>query len=144
VGLQLGVEEMMREQEPDSVVGAIPADIVLDGRRPVPEMTEALIGACFFAFGFERTREAVAAAFEPLVEAAAMEPVDPKSALQELLARRKTRVSYEMIERAGPSHRPTFKVAAVVDSEQVGEGEGRSKKEAEHAAAAEALKRLGG
>lgn len=144
VGLKLGVEEMLREQEPDSFEGAIPADVILDGRRPVPEMTEALIGACFFAFGFERAKEAVVAAFEPLIEAAAIEPVDPKSALQELLARRRTRVTYEMVERAGPPHRPTFKVAAVVDSERVGEGEGRSKKEAEHAAAAEALERLSG
>ena len=142
VGMRLGVEEMMRAQEPESFEGAIPADVILDRRRPVAEITEALIGACFFSFGFERATEAVVAAFGPLIEVAAEDPVDPKSALQELLARRRTRVSYEMIEQAGPPHRPTFRVAAVVDSEQVGEGEGRSKKEAEHAAATEALERL--
>jgi ribonuclease-3 len=142
VGVELGVEEMLRAQEPEIVTAAIPAEVLLDGRRPVPEIAEALIGACLFAFGFERIREAVVAAFEPLIEAAAEEPVDPKSALQQRLARRRTRVSYEVIERVGPPHKPIFKVAAVVDSVRVGEGEGRSKKEAESAAAAEALERL--
>jgi ribonuclease-3 len=45
---------------------------------------------------------------------------------------------------SGPPHRRTFDVAAVVDSERVGEGAGRSKKAAEQAAAEQALKHLGG
>lgn len=143
VGLLLGVGEMLREQEPEAGEGAaIPVDVLLDGRRPVPEATEALIGACFLAFGFERTSAAVAAAFAEQVEAAAEAPVDSKSALQELLAHRQARVTYEVIDRAGPVHRPKFTVAAIVDSKQVGVGEGRSKKEAELAAAGQALKRL--
>ena len=39
---------------------AIPAEVLLGGERPLPEATEALIGACFLAFGFERTAAAVA------------------------------------------------------------------------------------
>ena len=34
---------------------AIPAEVLLEGGRPLPEATEALIGACYLAFGFERT-----------------------------------------------------------------------------------------
>ena len=117
--------------------------MLLAGERPLPEVTEALIGACFLAFGFERTATAVAAAFEAQIEHAAETPVDFKSALQELLARRRARVSYEVIAESGPPHRRSFEVAAVVDSERVGEGLGRSKKAAEQAAAEEALKRLG-
>jgi ribonuclease III len=144
IGRQLGVPEMLRENEPEEMSGAIPAEILLDGERPLPEATEALIGACYLAFGFERTAAAVAAAFEPRIEHASETRIDFKSALQELLARRGARVSYEVIAATGPPHRRTFEVEAVVDSKPVGEGTGRSKKAAEQVAAEQALKQLGG
>ena len=144
VGLQLGVPEMLRANEPDEFVGAIPAEILLEGGRPLPEATEALIGACYVAFGFERTAAAVGEAFEPRIELASETRMDFKSALQELLARRGARVSYEVVAATGPPHRRTFEVAAIVDFEQVGTGKGRSKKAAEQVAAEEALAHLGG
>jgi len=144
IGLQLGVPEMLRANEPEDFVGAIPAEILLDGGRPLPEATEALIGACYVAFGFEQTAEAVAEAFEPRIELASETRMDFKSALQELLARRGARVTYEVVAATGPPHRRTFEVAAIVDSEQVGAGKGRSKKAAEQVAAEEALAHLGG
>jgi ribonuclease-3 len=144
VGRQLGVPEMLRASEPESMDVGIPAEVLLSGERPLPEATEALIGACFLAFGFERIAEAVAAAFESRIEHVAETTIDFKSALQELLARRRSHVSYEMTAESGPPHRRKFEVAAVVDSERVGEGVGRSKKAAEQVAAERALKRLGG
>src|SRR5262249_21339263 len=135
VGRQLGVPEMLRGNEPDDVTAAIPAEVLLDGARPLPEATEALIGACYLAFGFERTAGAGAAAFEPRIGLAAETRIDFKSALQELLARRGARVSYEVVAATGPPHKRHFEVAAVVDSERVGVGEGRSKKAAEQVAA---------
>jgi ribonuclease-3 len=144
VGRLLGVPEMLRANEPEDVTAAIPAETLLEGERPLPEATEALIGACYLAFGFERTAEAVAAAFAPRIEHAFETRIDFKSALQELLARRGARVSYEVVEATGPPHRRTFAVAAIVGSEVVGEGAGRSKKAAEQAAAERALERLGG
>lgn len=143
VGRELGVPEMLRDNEPEDMPVGIPAEVLLSGERPLPEATEALIGACFLAFGFDRVAAAVARAFEPRVEHAAETRIDFKSALQELLARRHSVVSYEVIAESGPPHRRKFEVAAIVDSEQVGEGEGRSKKAAEQAAAEQALKRLG-
>jgi ribonuclease-3 len=144
VGAELGVPEMLLGNEPEGVTGAIPATVLLDGERPLPEATEALIGACYLAFGFERTAVAVVEAFEPRIELASETRIDFKSALQELLARRGARVSYEVIAATGPPHRRKFEVAAIVDSEQVGSGEGRSKKAAEQVAAEEALAQLGG
>jgi ribonuclease-3 len=143
VGRRLGVPEMLEAAEPAGVDNAIPAATLLAGARPLPEATEALIGACFAAFGFERTAAAVAAAFEARIEHAAEARIDFKSALQELLARRRARVTYEVVAESGPAHRRTFEIAAIVDSERVGEGVGRSKKAAEQAAAEQALKRLG-
>ncbi|HYH53989.1 MAG TPA: putative dsRNA-binding protein [Solirubrobacterales bacterium] len=144
VGAQLGVPAMLRENEPEGVVAAIPAAVLLDGGRPLPEATEALIGACYVAFGFERTAAAVAEAFDPRIELASETRIDFKSALQELLAQRGARVTYEVVAATGPPHRRTFEVAAIVDEEKVGAGKGRSKKAAEQIAAEEALAHLGG
>lgn len=144
VGRELGVPEMLRANEPEEMQLGIPAEVLLSGERPLPEATEALIGACFLAFGFEPTAEAVVAAFEPRIEHAAETRIDFKSALQELLARRHARVSYDVIAESGPPHRRKFEVAAVIDGERAGEGQGRSKKAAEQDAAEKALKRLGG
>ena len=144
VGLQMGVPEMLRANEPEDLATAIPAEVLLEGGRPLPEATEALIGACYVAFGFERTAAAVAAAFEPRIELASETRIDFKSALQELLAQRGARVIYEVVAATGPPHRRTFEVAAIVDSERVGRGKGRSKKAAEQIAAEEALAHLGG
>jgi ribonuclease-3 len=143
VGRELGVPEMLIEAEPEDGE-AIPADVLLAGARPLPEATEALIGACHLAFGFERTAAAVADAFAARIEHATETRTDFKSALQELLARRGERVTYEVVSETGPAHRRSFEVEALVGSERVGRGEGRSKKAAEQAAAEQALERLGG
>jgi ribonuclease III len=141
VGRELGVPAMLEAAEPEAEE-AIPAKVLLAGSRPLPEVTEALIGACFFAFGFDRVAVAVSAAFATRIEYAVEAPVDAKSALQELLARRRARVTYAVIGEAGPAHRRTFEVEATVDGSRVGTGSGRSKKAAEQVAAGEALKRL--
>jgi ribonuclease III len=141
VGRELGVPAMLAEAEPDDGE-AIPARVLLAGSRPLPEVTEALIGACFVAFGFDRVAPAVADAFETQIEYAFEAPVDAKSALQELLARRRARVTYLVSGESGPAHRRTFEVEATVDGETVGTGAGRSKKAAEQMAAEEALKHL--
>jgi ribonuclease-3 len=138
VGSELGVPEMLRDAEPDSDL-AIPVETLLSGARPLPEVTEALIGACFLAFGYERASAAVVETFEGVIEDAVDSPADSKSALQELLARRGSRVTYEVIAESGPAHERVFEVAAVVGSERVGSGRGRSKKVAEQGAAEEAL-----
>jgi ribonuclease III len=143
VGRELGVPAMLEAAEPEAEE-AIPAEVLLGGSRPLPEVTEALIGACFVAFGFERVAAAVVEAFAAQVEYATEAPVDAKSSLQELLARRRARVSYAVIAESGPAHRRTFEVEATVSGERVGTGAGRSKKAAEQMAAEEALKHLEG
>jgi ribonuclease III len=143
VGRELGVAEMIEAAQPE-IDDAIPADILLSGSRPLPEVTEALIGACFIAFGFDRVAAAVREAFAPRVDHALETRVDFKSALQELLAQRREEVTYEVTGESGPAHARTFEVAAVVGSERVGSGSGRSKKAAEQVAAEQALEKLGG
>ena len=78
-------------------------------------MIEAVIGACYLAYGFEPTAEAVREAFAPEIEQALERPADFKSALQERLARRGELVLYEVTAETGPPHERTFEVAAMVD-----------------------------
>ena len=104
---------------------------------------EAVIGACYLAFGYEPTAEAVVDAFAPEIDDALENPVDYKSALQERLARRGALVTYEVVEEQGPPHDRVFAVSATVDGVAVSRGSGRSKKDAEQEAAQAALENLG-
>ncbi len=104
VGLELGVPAMLEAAQPE-VELAIPAEVLLGGARALPEVTEALIGACFLAFGYERAAAAVVAAFDGQIEAATDSPADSKSALQELLAQRHAAVSLRGDRGIGPGPR---------------------------------------
>ena len=68
---------------------------------------------------------------------------DYKTALQELVQRKPNQlISYEMLAQSGPDHDKTFVFRVLVNGVPVGEGSGRSKKEAEQMAAREALEHL--
>ena len=74
------------------------------------------------------------------------EPVcftDFKTALQELVQRRSGQtLSYELIGEQGPDHAKLFTVQVLLNGSPVGQGDGRTKKEAEQAAAHNALEAL--
>ena len=52
-------------------------------------------------------------------------------------------VRYDVVAEDGPPHDRIFEVAASVEGEEVARGSGRSKKDAEQAAAMAALESLG-
>jgi ribonuclease III len=107
--------------------------------RVLASVCEAVIGACYLHHGYAATAAAVVETFAPEIERALSEPEDFKSALQERLARRGATVSYEVRGESGPPHERTFEVAAVVEGDELARGSGRSKKDAEQAAAESAL-----
>jgi ribonuclease III len=116
----------------------------LQTERVLASVMEAVIGACYLQVGYERTAEAVVEAFGPEIEQALENPVDFKSSLQELLARRGAEVCYAVVEEGGPPHERTYRVEAQVDGRQLGSGSGRSKKRAEQQAARKAVEALQG
>jgi ribonuclease III len=124
------------------VVAAHLTTALVETERVLASVIEAVIGACYLQAGYERTAAAVVEAFGPEIEQALEHPLDFKSALQELLARRGTKVSYEITGEQGPPHDRTFEVAAKVDGRALGKGKGRSKKHAEREAAREAIDSL--
>ena len=142
VARELGLPAMLREVAPDSPEGGIDAESLLASERAMASVCEAVIGACYLHHGFTPTEDATVAAFADQIELALETMLDFKSALQEQLAREGSRVTYEVTREAGPPHDRRFEVAARLDSDVIGRGEGRSKKAAEQAAAAEALERL--
>jgi ribonuclease-3 len=138
----LGLPERLRAAAPSDLEGGIDAEALLASERALASICEAMIGACYLHHGFAATAEATVGAFEEQIGIASETLLDFKSALQELLARGGARVTYDVTHEAGPPHDRRFEVAARVDAEVIGRGEGRSKKAAEQAAAAEALERL--
>ena len=112
-------------------------------RNVLAALLEAALAALFLEHGFERIEPAVVAAFSEQIEYAATQYVDYKTELQEALARQKRQVAYSVLEVEGPAHDRRFTCAALIDGVQMGEGEGRTKKDAEQEAAREALAALG-
>jgi ribonuclease-3 len=143
VGRELGIPEMLIAADPGGPEGTqTPARLLLEGERPLPEITEAMIGACFIEFGFERTAAAVVEAFSSRIETVQSTRTDFKSALQENVARSGGVVEYEVVDARGPAHQRTYEVAVTLQGREIGRGEGRSKKAAGQAAAERALETL--
>jgi ribonuclease-3 len=111
-------------------------------RNVLAALLEAALGALFLEHGFAAIEDAVVNAFAGRIEYALTTHVDHKTELQEALARSGRQVSYIVLSAEGPPHERHFTCAAVVDGEQFGVGDGRSKKVAEQEAARQALERL--
>ena len=142
VAEELGVVELLLAAAPPEAAPAAAA--VVETERVLASVIEAVIGACYLQFGYERTAAAVVEAFAAQIDEALEHPLDFKSTLQERLARHGEVVQYEVIEQRGPPHDRMFIVEArSSDGEALGRGAGRSKKHAEQGAARLALEASG-
>ena len=119
------------------------------GRRRdsiLADAMEAVIGAIFLDSGMAACQSCITTWLES--ELASVNPnqvdKDPKTALQEWLQREKKELPvYRVLEVLGPAHQQTFRVQVQVDSlDQYTVGTGASRREAEQAAAADALSQL--
>jgi ribonuclease III len=114
------------------------------GHRPVllASTFEALAGAILLDLGWAAVRDWLVELAEPELDAATP-PGDlksPKSRLQEFAQQHLgTRPEYRIIEAAGPDHEKVFRVEVEVARETLGMGVGSSRRQAETAAAAEAI-----
>ncbi len=106
----------------------------------VADIFEALTGAIYLDLGYATARRVLLSILVPYIE----NPevcffLDYKSALQEAVQTKSKSLKYEVVKEEGPSHDKTFTVTVSVDGIVYGEGAGSSKKEAEQAAAKDAL-----
>ena len=103
---------------------------------------EALIGAIYLDSDLETARKFILEQARADLERIAIEPVDinPKGHLQELLQSISTRSPvYELVSQTGPEHEKTFVSRVIWEGIILGQGSGHSKKQAETAAAIEAM-----
>jgi ribonuclease III len=141
VARQLALGERLSERGAD-----IPDDELhrlAHNRNVLAALLEAALAALFLEHGFEPVERPIVEAFAGRIEYALTTHVDYKTELQEALARRGQSVNYSVLEVEGPPHDRRFRCAAVIEGDQLGKGEGASKKAAEQEAAKQALAALG-
>ncbi|MBR6548696.1 MAG: ribonuclease III [Clostridia bacterium] len=106
---------------------------------------EALIAAIYLDGGMEPARAFILKYVVPTLDnhrKAAFK--DYKTLLQEVIQQNpEDRLTYLLVGESGPDHDKQFKYEVHINSNLVGTGVGRSKKEAEQAAAKEALRLMG-
>jgi ribonuclease-3 len=108
-----------------------------DKNSILADSLEALVGAIYLQHSYNKTAEIVLKWMTPALEAVSTlgAALDGKTALQEIAASLNLdSPEYEIVE-SGPDHDKSFVAVAIVGSEKFASGEGKSKREAEQAAA---------
>jgi ribonuclease-3 len=140
VSRDLGLGERLKREA--STLPAEEVERLSTNRNVLAALLEAALAALYLEHGFEAVEPAIVEAFDPRIEYALTTHVDHKTELQEQLARTGRSVAYTLLDVEGPPHDRSFTAAAVIDGEVSGIGSGRSKKDAEQAAAQQALTTL--
>ncbi len=138
--LSLGLGEFMRLGHGEELTGGRERASIL------ADMVESIIAAIYLDGGID---EAKAFIMRHVLQDARIDDVHPsadyKTALQEYVQRNgECQIRYELTGESGPDHNKTFSFSVAVDGVLVGEGSGRTKKEAEQMAACRALEKLRG
>lgn len=135
--LRIGLDKYLELSQSEETTGGRTRPSVLC------DIFEAVVGAIYIESGMEKARWFVLEQLHPYlmqISAGDVSPNDHKSRLQEVAQAlwRKT-PNYRVARESGSSHDRRFTVQVLFDNEVMGEGTGRSKKEAEQSAARDAL-----
>jgi ribonuclease-3 len=141
VARELGLGERFAAQE-TAELGNDELERLSHNRNVLAALLEAVLGALFLEHGFAAIEQPIVDGFRSRIDYALTTHVDHKTELQEALARSGKQVAYIVLAAEGPPHERHFTCAAMVDGEQLGVGEGKSKKAAEQEAAKQALREL--
>ena len=108
------------------------------------DMVESVIAAIYLDSGMDEARRFVTEKLLSRAELGEQHRIaDYKTELQELVQRQADgHVSYEQTGESGPDHNKLFFFTVYINGSAAGEGSGRSKKEAEQAAACAALEKM--
>ena len=111
----------------------------------VSDAFEAVIAAIFLDGGMKAAEKYVLSFIPKNLDANSAKALqDYKTMLREIIQRNpEERVEYVLADQIGPDHDRKFVVNVCLNSNVIGSGEGHSKKQAEQAAAKEALKLMG-
>ena len=138
--------EIARHLELGAHIELAPSEEATGGRAKdsiLADAVEAVIGAIYLDGGLQPARSAIVELWADRIAERAKQPgvKDYKTRLQELVARDGRRPDYR-VEGTGPDHDRHFSAVVNIDGTDYGPGEGRSKKQAEQAAAQKALEIL--
>ena len=111
----------------------------------IADAFEALIAAIYLDSGIESAREFVLPfVIEMLEHEDSLSFKDYKTILQEIIQQNpEEKLVYKLVGEKGPDHDKRFVVEVLLNSNVIGQGQGRSKKTAEQMAAKEALELMG-
>ena len=106
---------------------------------------EALIAAIYIDGGMDPASEHILNFIVPAIKNTKKKPInDYKTTLQEIIQKNPgEQLEYVVVDEKGPDHNKHFVVEVHLNSNVIGKGGGRSKKEAEQQAAREALELMG-
>ena len=105
---------------------------------------EALIAAVYLDGGIDKARRFVLRFLDDSVETHHISFKDYKTKLQEIVQEsHEETLNYVITKESGPDHDKRYEVEVHLNSNVIGKGKGRSKKQAEHAAAKQALQLMG-
>ena len=139
VALHLGLGAYMRLGRGEEHTGGRERPSIL------ADMVESVIAAMYLDSGsLEEPRRFILAQILKDAEIGdAHRSADYKTELQELVQRKANQhIAYELVGESGPDHNKLFTFRVSINGENAGEGNGRTKKEAEQMAACEALRKL--
>jgi len=106
------------------------------GETVLSDACEALLAALYLEAGLETTRSIFLRIFSEELAASRPSSTNPKVELQQwALSKGSTTPRYTVIDRTGPAHDPTFTIEVVVEGIEPARGQGRSRHDAEKAAA---------
>ncbi|MBP6997427.1 MAG: ribonuclease III [Phycicoccus sp.] len=134
VGRTLGLGDYLFLGRGEESTGGRDKDSIL------ADSVESVIGAVYLSGGVPAATALVHHILDPLMNATASlgAGLDWKTSLQELAAQHSLGGPEYRIEESGPEHAKTFNARVLVAGEECGTGEGRTKKDAEQQAAAQA------
>ncbi len=109
------------------------------------DLFEALIGAIFIDGGLEAAKKFLFKNFSREIEEILKKPLrNWKAVLQDFSQKKYQQAPvYHVLSEEGPDHSKKFCILVLINQKEVGRGEGSSKKEAQQAAAENALVKLG-
>lgn len=117
-----------------------------DRRSILADAFEALIAAIYLDGGLEEARTFIMRFIPPIEEIKNGRLIfgDYKTVLQEIIQQNpEERIEYEITGERGAAHQRVFTANVLLNGQTIGTGSGKSKKEAEQAAAKEAVSLMG-
>lgn len=106
----------------------------------IADAFEAVLGSIFLDGGFDAAYEIVQKFIIPYYQDI-LQIKDYKSTLQEKLQSEKRTIRYEIVRDEGPANNKTFEAVVYMDEILMGKGTGKTKKDAQQAAAKDALEK---